>query len=148
MATKASITPLSKVQRFFIIILGLAFIGTGIYIYADMFNFGKGVSTSKGKIIGIQKVEDMRYNSSGKRYKSVTHRPVVEFTVGAKKIKFVEKVASDFYKVDQEVRVNYDPKNPSTSSRLAGKKELAFPAIAVLFGAIALLLGFFAPSKK
>ncbi len=147
METKASITPMTKNQRFCVIIVGLAFIAAGIYIYADMYNFGKGVSTTEGTIVGLQNQEGTRWKGR-KTYKTVTYRPVVEFTVGARKYKFLADVASDLYKVNQRVRVNYDPKNPSKSPRLAGKVELLWPAVGVLCGVIAVLLGFFAPPKE
>ncbi len=147
METKGSITPLNIPQRLMLVIVGLLFIAAGIYIYADIFNFGKGVNTTKGTIVGLQKDENIR-RSGSISHKSVTYRPVVEFTVGAKQYKFLASVASDSYKVDQRVRINYDPKNPSRSPRLAGKKELLWPAVGVLCGGIAILLGIFAPSKK
>jgi len=147
METNASITPMTKTQRFFVIIVGLVFIAAGIYMYADMYNFGKGVSETEGTIVGLQNVEGTR-RKGRKTYKTVTYRPVVEFTVGARQHKFFADVASDLYKVNQRVRVNYDPKNPSKSPRLAGKVELIWPAVGLLCGVLAVLFGFFAPSKK
>ena len=147
METKGSITPLTMPQRFMIIIVGLVFIAGGIYIYADMFNFGKGVHTTKGTIVGLQE-EQIMGRKNQIRHKTVTYRPVVEFTVGARQYKFLATVASDSYKVDQKVKVNYDPKDPSRAPRLAGKKELLWPGVGVLCGVIAISLGFLAPSKK
>lgn len=147
MKSKGSITPLTRTQRFFVAILGVAFIAAGIYMYADMSNFGKGIRKTEGIIVGVQK-EQKTEHSGSRRYTHVTYRPVVEFAVGEKKYKFLAKAASDFYKVDQKIRVNYDPKNPSQFARLAGKKELLVPVVCAVFGVIALLLAFLAPSKK
>lgn len=147
MKTKASITPLTTPQRFIVIILGLAFIAAGIYMVADVFNFGKGIGTAEGTIIALQNVVTT-HRSGSKSLKHVTYRPVVEFTVGTKQYKFAASVASDLYEVGEAITVNYDPKNPSGSARLAGKKEMLMPAVSALCGVIAVLFGFFAPSKK
>jgi cytochrome c oxidase assembly protein Cox11 len=146
METKASITPLTMFQRIMVIMVGFVFIAVAIYIYADIFNFGKGVHTTEGTIVSL--IEE-RYRSPGTRSATGTvYRPVVEFTVKEKKYKFLSKSGSYGYKIGESIRVNYDPKNPSDSARLAGKKELFWPAVAGLCGAIAVLLGFLAPSKK
>ncbi len=147
MKAKGSITPLTMPQRFVVIIIGLAFIAAGIYMVADMFNFGKGVSSTEGTIVGLQKEIDT-HRSGSKSRRHVTYRPVVEFNVEAKQYKFLASVASDFYEVGQKITVNYDPKDPSNSARLAGKSEMLWPAVGALCGVIAMLLGFFAPSKK
>ena len=129
-----------------VVVIGLAFIAVGIYIYADIFNFGKGVHTTQGTIIGL-KMEKSR--SPGTRSATATiYRPVVEFTVKEKKYKFLSSTASGSYEIGQRIRVNYDPKKPLNSARLAGPKELIWPAVAGLCGVIAVFLGFLAPSKK
>jgi hypothetical protein len=146
MEAKGSITPLTMPQRVMVVIIGLAFIAVGIYIYADIFNFGKGVHTTQGTIISLKKE---KYRSPGMRSATATiYRPVVEFTVKEKKYKFLSTTGSGSYEIGQRIRVNYDPKNPSDSPRLAGPKELLWPAVAGFCGAIAVLLGFLAPSKK
>lgn len=146
MAAKGSITPLTKTQRFFVLITGLAFILAGVYMYADIFNFGKGVRTTEGTVFSLMKSEHSRSGSTAK----VAYYPIVEFTVGKTKYKFLSNTGSGFgsYEVGQTVRVNYDPKNPSNSPNLAGKKELFWPMVAVLCGAIAMLLGVLAPPRK
>ena len=151
MEAKGSITPLTKTQRFFVILTGLAFIVAGVYMYADIFNFGKGVKTTEGTVVGLLK-DKHTHRSGSTESTSVYYRPIVEFTVGTAKYKFASSTGSGSgfgaYEVGQTVRVNYDPKNPSKSPNLAGKKELFWPMVPVLCGAIAMLLGVFAPSKK
>jgi hypothetical protein len=148
MKTKASVTPLTIAQRFIFVIMGLAFIAAGIYMYADMFIFGKGVSRTEGTIIDVKEEYTEVTHLNGKRDYNLSYRPIVKFTVGAKQYKFLSKTSSSFYKVNQRVKVNYDPKDPSNSARLAGWQELLWPGVGIMCGAIAILLGKLAPSKR
>ncbi|NNF99816.1 MAG: DUF3592 domain-containing protein [Desulfobacteraceae bacterium] len=147
MKAKGSITPLTITQRIAVVIIGLSFIAAGIYTYADIFNFGKGVAKTKGTIVSLMK-EESTSRSGNRTTTSVIYRPIVEFTVGDKQYKFLATVASGSYRTGQRIRVNYDPKNPSGSARLAGKKELLFPAVFIACGALAMILGILAPTKQ
>ena len=146
MEVKGSMTPLTKLQRIMVVMVGFAFFGAAFYVYTDIYNFGKGVHTTQGTITSLL-MEKSR--SPGTRSATSTlYRPVVEFTVKEKKYKFLSSTASGSYEIGQRIRVNYDPKNPSDFPNLAGPKELIYPALAGLCGAIAVLIGVLAPSKK
>jgi hypothetical protein len=146
MEARASIRPLTKPQRILVILVGVAFVGVGVFVYAEMFNFGRGVSRTTGIIVSTLK-EESTTGTGSQRRTSVSYRPIVEFDADGTTYKFLADVSSSSYEAGQEVKVNYDPEDPARSPSLAGAQELIFPGVGALCGVLAIVLGVLAPPK-
>ncbi|RME65820.1 MAG: DUF3592 domain-containing protein [Nitrospirae bacterium] len=137
--------PLTRAQRFFVIVVGLVFIGAAIYGYRDTFSFAENLKETQGIVVGVQK--ERRSDAKGTWY--TTYRPVVEFETGGKKYRFLATVSSPGYRnaEGRAVRVLYDPENPQ-NARLAEEELTYFYLLFGICGALAVLFGLKAPLKE
>jgi len=73
----------------------------------------------------------------------------VEFSDRQQRFRFTSKVAASAYKdkIGHKVSILYDPAHPA-QARLAGDRELFMPAVFLICGLMAMLLGFIAPVKQ